>query len=489
MVGQEHIRATNLKEFWDAEAALEQIKKIYNASVQELRDAFAALGEHAHPLEQRLGASYPYLGITLRPEDLCKDPRLAFGAADNEGVYGTTITRPDLFADYIVEQINLLMENHNRPVYVGISDCAIPLPFAVDEATVPVGPEMIEQMRRGFVFPDLSRVDDNTANNRRERLTNPLPLSFFSAERIDFSLHRLYHYTGTNPEHFQHFILLTNYQRYVKEFVDYAKLQLETSDEYDALVEPGDVITKNRKLRQEHPQGTPLDHLPQMPAYHLKRRNGSGITLINIGVGPSNAKTITDHLAVLRPHCWLMLGHCAGLRRSQWLGDYVLAHAYVRDDHVLDHDLPAWVPIPALAEVQIALQEAVEAITGESGHDLKTRLRTGTVYTTDNRNWELRSQELYEEFNDSRAIALDMESATIAANGFRFRVPYGTLLCVSDKPIHGEIKLRGMANAFYRERVSQHLFIGIETMRILRDRGTLSLHSRKLRGIDDPPFR
>ena len=93
-----------------------------------------------------------------------------------------------------------------------------------------------------------------------------------------------------------------------------------------------------------------------MPAYHLKRADRSGITMVNIGVGPANAKTITDHIAVLRPHAWIMLGHCAGLRNTQQLGDYVLAHGYVREDHVLDEDLPLWVPIPALAEVQVALE-------------------------------------------------------------------------------------------------------------------------------------
>ena len=86
----------------------------------------------------------------------------------------------------------------------------------------------------------------------------------------------------------------------------------------------------------------------QMPAYHLMAPDRAGITLVNIGVGPSNAKTATDHIAVLRPHTWLMVGHCAGLRNSQSLGDYVLAHAYMREDHVLDDDLPVWVPIPAL---------------------------------------------------------------------------------------------------------------------------------------------
>jgi AMP nucleosidase len=184
-----------------------------------------------------------------------------------------------------------------------------------------------------------------------------------------------------------------------------------------------------------------------------------------------------------------MLGHCAGLRRSQYLGDYVLAHAYVREDHVLDRDLPPFTPLPPIAEIQVALQEAVEKITGLRGIELKTRMRTGTVFTTDNRNWELRYGELYERLNQSRAIAVDMESATVAANGFRFRVPYGTLLCVSDKPLHGEIKLRGMANAFYRERISQQLAIGVETLRLLREGGETRLHSRKLRSFDDPAFR
>ena len=124
----------------------------------------------------------------------------------------------------------------------------------------------------------------------------------------------------------------------------------------------------------------------------------------------------------------------------------MLAHAYVREDHVLDDDLPVWVPIPPLAEVQVALQEAVAEVTGLSGYDLKRIMRTGTVATIDNRNWELRDQRgPVQRLSQSRAIALDMESATIAANGFRFRVPYGTLLCVSDKPLHGELKLPGMA--------------------------------------------
>ena len=157
------------------------------------------------------------------------------------------------------------------------------------------------------------------------------------------------------------------------------------------------------------------------------------------------------------------------MRNSQALGDYVLAHGYVREDHVLDADLPTWVPIPPLAEVQVAIEEAVAEVTGLSGYELKRIMRTGTVATIDNRNWELRDhREPVQRFSQSRAIALDMESATAAANGFRFRVPYGTLLCVSDKPLHGELKLPGMASDFYRRQVGQHLDIGIRAMEKLR---------------------
>jgi AMP nucleosidase len=185
---------------------------------------------------------------------------------------------------------------------------------------------------------------------------------------------------------------------------------------------------------------------------------------------------------------WLMIGHCGGLRPSQTIGDYVLAHAYLRDDHLLDDVLPPEIPVPAIAEVQQALFDAAITVTGEEEESLKRRLRTGTVVTTDDRNWELRYTASSRRFNQSRAVAIDMESATVAAQGYRFRVPYGTLLCVSDKPLHGELKLPGQANAFYERAISQHLRIGIETLTLLKREGD-DLHSRKLRSFDEPPLR
>ena len=340
---------------------------------------------------------------------------------------------------------------------------------------------------------DTARMDDGIANGTYETRGGSRPLALFTAPRVDYSLHRLRHYTGTAPEHFQNFVLFTNYQFYIDEFIALGHAAMaDPTSEYLAFVEPGGVITRRVGLSAEalDALGKAPPRLPQMPGYHLIRADRAGITMVNIGVGPANAKNITDHIAVLRPHAWLMVGHCAGLRTSQQLGDYVLAHAYVREDHVLDEELPLWVPIPALAEIQVALEKAVSEVTGCHGTELKRLMRTGTVASTDNRNWELLPDNTPQRrFSQSRAVALDMESATIAANGFRFRVPYGTLLCVSDKPLHGEIKLPGMANHFYRERVNQHLQIGIRALEILRAAGPAQLHSRKLRSFAEVAFQ
>lgn len=485
-------QAHNLQTFTDANSAVDRIHEIYNRSTVSIRHAFdhflnsQSMPEDFPDLSGR--ANYPFIGICIDPTNLNLDPHVSYGVAMDPGVYGGTVTCPGLFDAYLRSQIDSLLKHHKVPVYVGESHWPIPLPFALEHSAMFSDPKVSDmsqlwQTKSGFVLPNLTRIDDEIANGTYPTGDNRLkPISIFTGERIDYSLHRLHHYTATAPEHFQGFVLLTNYQRYVDEFIQYAVEEIKKGDVYTALVLPGDTVITQANLEK----AAAPTNLPQMPAYHLKCADGQGITFINIGVGPSNAKTITDHLAVLRPHCWLMLGHCAGLRSTQVLGDYVLAHGYVREDHVLDQDLPLWIPVPPIAEVQVALQDAVMNVSHQA---LKTGLRTGTVVTSDNRNWELRTAELYERFKQSRAIALDMESATVAANGFRFRVPYGTLLCVSDKPIHGEIKLRGMANLFYRERVHQHLLIGLEAIRLLRENGVDKLHSRKLRGFDEPPFR
>ncbi len=471
----------------EAAAAVAHLTRLYEESTTFLRGHFAAVMSGAAPAG-RYRAYYPRVSLTT--SSFAKvDSRLSFGHVAEPGTYSATITRPDLFKHYLTQQIGLLIENHGVSVVVDVSETPIPLHFAMEAGAHVEGSiedRLDRPLRDLFDVPDLNTTDDHIVNGVPTLdLDGTRSLAPFTAQRVDYSLARLAHYTATDAEHFQNHVLFTNYQFYMDEFVTFAEEMIaDPSSGYEALVAPGNHI---RTAAGE--SGTPAAKMPQMPTYHLTREGGSGITLVNIGVGPSNAKTITDHIAVLRPHVWLMLGHCAGLRNSQSLGDYVLAHAYVREDHVLDDDLPTWVPIPALAEVQVALEQAVEAVTSFAGYDLKKVMRTGTVATIDNRNWELRDQSgPVQRLSQSRAIALDMESATIAANGFRFRVPYGTLLCVSDKPLHGELKLPGMATAFYKKQVAQHLLIGIRAMEDLRDMPLERLHSRKLRSFEETAF-
>ncbi|MGR3463872.1 AMP nucleosidase [Limimaricola sp.] len=473
--------------FTDPEAALARLKEIYDTSSRFLCEKFTETLGGGVP-EARFRAFYPEIRFSTATFALA-DSRLSFGHVAGPGTYSTTVTRPGLFGNYLMQQMRLLIENHGVPVVIGASETPMPVHFAVandPSVTVPQDGAMEFHLRDVFDVPDLSTTHDDIVNGNG--FTYPdgaMPLAPFTAQRIDYSLARLAHYTATDPTHFQNHVLFTNYQFYVEEFEAYARHVLADPDSgYTSFVGPNNQVITDPEGAMHVPA-----KMPQMPTYHLKRANGQGITLVNIGVGPSNAKTATDHIAVLRPHAWLMVGHCAGLRNSQRLGDFVLAHGYLREDHVLDDDLPVWVPIPALAEIQIALEDAVAQVTALEGFELKRIMRTGTVATIDNRNWELRDQSgPVQRLSQSRAVALDMESATIAANGFRFRVPYGTLLCVSDKPLHGELKLPGMASDFYKTQVARHLMIGIRAMERLREMPLERIHSRKLRSFEETAF-
>jgi AMP nucleosidase len=478
--------ADHLKHCASPEAAVERLIDLYDEATGVAGRRFADYAAGKLKPGAFDAPTYPYLCAEVPAERSIQTGSLALGQIASTSLHGASITAPRLFANYLLDQLTRVCESFEAKLFVGRSRTPIPLTFALEQATANLTPHQREELQHYFYMPNLIATNDIIVDGGMilER-GGALPLSLFTAERTDYSLHRIQHYTATKPEHYQNFILFTNYQRYVDEFVELGRQKVEAG-EIEALIEPGDRITR----KGAEPSRPPLAKQPQMPAYHFVKGRHEGVTLVNIGVGPSNAKTITDHLAVLRPHVWLMIGHCGGLRRTQRLGDYVLAHAYLREDNVLDDALPPSIPLPTIAEVQLAMTAAVEQVGGIPKGQLKEHLRTGTVVTTGDRNWELDFEKIAVRLNQSRAIAIDMESATIAANGFRYRVPYGTLLCVSDRPLHGEIKLPGMADAFYEARVSQHLEIGLKAIELLRaeaDAGTL--HSRKLRSFDEPFLR
>ena len=273
-------------------------------------------------------------------------------------------------------------------------------------------------------------------------------LFLFRAERIDLSLDRLEHYTGTPAKDFQRYIMFTNYDMHVEVF------------------------------KQSYPDCIKPKRNVQMPAYHHKLDDNLGLTLINIGVGPSNAKTITDHIAVLRPDAMIMVGHCGGLRNHQDIGDFVLASGYMRADGVLDHSMPKNVPIIPNHLLNYHLQSVLD--------DEKMTYRTGTVYTIDNRNWEFMKHRVVQEIHVSRSIAIDMESATVATNGFRYRIPNATLLCISDKPLHGKPKLGKSAQSFYQNSKQRHLNIVIKAINLSKQHFPGGLPNANIRAMDEP---
>jgi AMP nucleosidase len=274
-------------------------------------------------------------------------------------------------------------------------------------------------------------------------------LFLFSPERIEISLNRLEHYTGTKPEDFQRYILFTNYDMHVEVFLEKFP----------------DAVRPSR-------EGV------QMPAYHHKLDNHKGVTLINIGVGPSNAKTITDHVAVLRPDAMIMVGHCGGLRNHQEIGDFVLATGFMRDDGVLDDILPLNIPITPNYLLNVYLKEVLDKY--------KRNHRMGTIFTTANRNWEFIKRRTVEQIHMSRSIAVDMESATVATNGYRYRIPNATMLCVSDKPLHGKPKLSAEAQTFYENSKQLHIEMAVEVLNICKENYPEGLPNASIRALNEP---
>jgi AMP nucleosidase len=471
---------------------VQELDALFKASVYRLRiaiEAYAAQGTIPNPVARSDGSyAYPEIRLHYGGDEAKASSFRSFGRLAQAGDYAISVTKPALFADYLAEQIDILIADYGVSVEAAQGRQEIPFAYVLD------GQDSLSDVRakdlaRWFPTTELAHIGDEIADGLiQSNHDESLPLALFDGLRTDFSLARLKHYTGTPPEDVQRYVLFTNYHRYVDEFVRWSIAQLKSGSGYTGLSCPGGLIVT---AQTDDPQAAVADSAwrrHQMPAWHLMAPGGGGITLVNIGVGPSNAKTITDHLAVMRPDAWLMIGHCGGLRPTQRIGDYVLAHAYLRDDHVLDDVLPPEIPIPPIAEVQQALARAAEIVSGEDSEKLKARLRTGTIVTTDDRNWELRYSHSALRFSQSRAVGIDMESATIAAQGYRFRVPYGTLLCVSDKPMHGELKLPGQANQFYERAIAEHMLIGIEACKQLKAEGA-KLHSRKLRAFNEPPFR
>jgi AMP nucleosidase len=241
-------------------------------------------------------------------------------------------------------------------------------------------------------------------------------------------------YTGTPLEGFGEHVLLTNFGHYLGEFCH---------------------ITGAGANGAERP---------------MPNATHDGISLINFGMGSPNAATVMDLLTAIAPKAVLFLGKCGGLKRKNQLGDLVLPIAAIRGEGTSnDYLLPEVPALPAFA-----LQRAVSTTIRDLGHDYWT----GTVYTTNRRVWE-HDADFKKYLRKTRAMAIDMETATVFAAGFANGIPTGALLLVSDQPMVPEgVKTEASDRAITARFVERHIRIGIEALKLIRRHGKSVKHLR-----------
>lgn len=241
-------------------------------------------------------------------------------------------------------------------------------------------------------------------------------------------------YTGVPLEEFGHYILLTNFGNYVKMFAEMFNVPLRGQDK------------------------------PMQSATH------DGITIINFGMGSALAATCMDLLSAINPKAVLFLGKCGGIKKKNQLGDFILPIAAIRGEGTSNEYMPA--EIPALPSFR--LQRAVSSMIAKH----KCDYWTGTVYTTNRRVWE-HDEEFKDYLTMTRAMAVDMETATIFVTGFVNEIPRGALLLVSDNPMIPEgVKTEESDKKVTSNFVEKHVLIGIDALRELRDSGESVKHLR-----------
>lgn len=241
-------------------------------------------------------------------------------------------------------------------------------------------------------------------------------------------------YTGKPLSSFGKYFLLTNFNLYVELFAKWHGVEVEGRDK----------------------------NVPSATA--------DGITILNFGMGSPNAATMMDLLSAVEPNAVVFLGKCGGLKKKAKLGDLIVPIAAIRSDGTSNDYLPIEVPaLPAL-KIQIALSTIVTRHNREYW--------TGTVYTTNRRVWEY-DDRFKKYLVKTRAMAIDMETATIFTVGFANEIPVGALLLVSDQPmISTGIKTEASDRKVTNQFVDTHLKIGIETMKEIKHQGLSVKHLR-----------
>src|SRR5918999_607468 len=224
-------------------AAVDRLTSLYDSATSSLRLAIEAFLKDRLPPgpELRREFCYPKLSVTYKPEGPQPSTARAYAKFQGPGVYSTTITQPHHFRHYLLEQLGHLAEEYGAEISVGVSDQEIPYPYVFEQGDeLDLGGVRAQELAHHFPAPLLSAVGDEIADGTWEQdHANPRPLALFDAVRIDYSLRRLVHYSGTDWRKFQPWILLTNYHRYVDQFIAWALARLREDSPFAELHLPG----------------------------------------------------------------------------------------------------------------------------------------------------------------------------------------------------------------------------------------------------------
>ncbi|RYE84107.1 MAG: AMP nucleosidase, partial [Hyphomicrobiales bacterium] len=254
-------------------AIVDELDQLYRASVGSLRHALSRYIDHGErPDEEarRAGAfAYPELRLFYGGSVPSSPPLRAFGRLTETGHYAVDVTQPALFRDYLASQIDFLVDDYGATVSIARGRQEIPYPYVLDAGhNIDLTGAAAVELARIFPANELAHIGDEVVDGYWMAADRPRPLALFDAQRTDFSLARLRHYTGTPTAHVQNYILFTNYHRYVDEFVRWGVSQLSDDGPYRMLscagglelgagANPEDAITDSAWRRH------------QMPAYHL----------------------------------------------------------------------------------------------------------------------------------------------------------------------------------------------------------------------------
>ena len=299
------------------EQAVDLLVQRYAEAVGALRSSLDAyLREGVPPSrETRALFRYPRLRVTYRTEGAPPTNARAFAKFSAPGVYSTTVTQPADFRDYLLEQLRPLVEEFGAEMEVGLGPQEIAYPYVFESGDeLGRGGVTASELARHFPAPSLAVVGDEIADGQFEiRPGAERPLALFDAARVDYSLRRLVHYTGSDWRAMQPWVLLTNYHRYVDQFVRWGLGELRANSGVQKLVLPGNVtiLPSHSEAEADALLASVVWHRFQMPAYHVVRSDGNGVSLVNIGVGPgqiapqavgieygqSDGRTDTEHSA------------------------------------------------------------------------------------------------------------------------------------------------------------------------------------------------